>query len=59
MLNATFEQPGDLVFKHTQSIPRLLKPPSTYQELYPKLWRALGYANERRPIVIGIDGRDG
>jgi hypothetical protein len=27
----------------TQSISRLLKPPSAYLELYPKLWRALGY----------------
>jgi 2-phosphoglycerate kinase len=39
--------------------PSPLDTPSDYLALYPKLWRALGYPSERRPIMIGIDGRAG
>lgn len=41
------------------NVPRPLEAPSAYCELYQALWRALGYPKERRPIIIGIDGRNG
>ena len=41
------------------SVPKCLEAPAAYCELYRELWRALGYPNGRRSIVIGIDGRNG
>ena len=35
------------------STPKLLEAPPAYKDLCPKLWCALGYPGERRPIVIG------
>ena len=40
-------------------VPQPLERPPAYCKLYRALWRALGYPRERRPIVIGIDGRNG
>jgi hypothetical protein len=40
-------------------VPQYLETPPPYCELYRALWHALGYPKQRRPIVIGIDGRNG
>ncbi len=38
--------------------PLLMAPPS-YLELRSKIREALGFPNERKPLLIGIDGADG
>jgi hypothetical protein len=54
---------GQLGAKTTMSdhvrVPQYLEAPPPYCELYRALWHALGYPKQRRPIVIGIDGRNG
>ena len=40
-------------------IPKPIEAPAAYMALYPSLWHALGYPQDRRPIVIGVDGRNG
>ena len=40
-------------------IPKPLEAPPAYMALYPRLWHALGYPDNRRPIVIGVDGWTG
>lgn len=40
-------------------MPELLDAPRQYPELLQFIWKDLGYPDVRKPLLIGIDGRDG